>query len=92
VTAKGDITSLATEQLVHTKQGYVGKVTKEMMEILALLEEWEKSQFIMIEGAPGIGKSVLLREITYRWGKKQLLLFYFLMALTNSQNIYEITA
>ena len=35
-------------------------MTKEVMEILAPLEEWEKAQFIMIEGAPGIGKSVLL--------------------------------
>ena len=61
---KGDITSLATEQLVHTKLDdhaiRVSKVTKEVMETLAPLEEHEETQFIMIKGAPGIGKSVLL--------------------------------
>ena len=74
---KGDVTSLVTEQLVHTKlenhATHVGKVTKEVMEILAPLEENDNPQFILIEGAPGIGKSVLLREIAYRWGKQQLL-------------------
>ena len=48
-------------------------VTKELTEILALLEQSEDPQFILIEGAPGIGKSVLLKEIAYRWGNKQLL-------------------
>ena len=40
---KGDVTSLATEQLVHTKLDnhapHVSKVTKEMKKILAPLEE-----------------------------------------------------
>ena len=35
----------------------------------------------MIEGAPGIGKSVLLREIAYRWGKQQLLQTFTLLLL-----------
>ena len=39
----------------------------------------------MIEGAPGIGKSVLLCEIAYRWGKQQLLqTFTLLLAVTIS--------
>ena len=90
---KGDVTSLATEQLVHTKLDdhtpHVSKVTKEVMEILVPLEECEvvpleeceDSRFIMIEGAPGIGKSVLLREIAYRWGKQQLLQKFTLLLL-----------
>ena len=49
------------------------RVTKEIEEILAPLDENTESAFILIEGAPGIGKSILLKEIAYRWGKKQLL-------------------
>ena len=82
---KGDFTSLAIEQLGHTKLDdhapHVSKVTKEVMEILAPLEECKEPQFIMIEGAPGIGKSVLLREIAYRWGKQQLLQTFTLLLL-----------
>ena len=82
---KGDVTSLATEQLVHTKLDdhaqHVSKVTKEVTKILAPLEERKEPQFIMIEGAPGIGKSVLLREIAYRWGKQQLLQTFTLLIL-----------
>ena len=87
---KGNVTSLATEQLVHTKLDHraphVSKVTKEVMEILAPLEEQEEPQFIMIEGAPGIGKSVLLREIAYRWGKQQLLQTFTLLLLVCLRN------
>ena len=49
------------------------KVTKEIAEILAPLETNDDPQFILIEGAPGIGKSLLLKEIAYRWGIRQIL-------------------
>ena len=49
------------------------KATKEIVEILAPLEEGKQSCFILIEGAPGIGKSVLLKEIHYKWANKELL-------------------
>ena len=49
------------------------KATKEIEDILAPLEEGKQSCFILIEGAPGIGKSVLLKEITYKWATKELL-------------------
>jgi len=76
---KGDVTA---EQLVCNKQtSYATKVTKNISEILAPLEKSSDSQFIMIEGAPGIGKSVLLREIAYRWGKQQLLQKFSLLLL-----------
>ncbi|XP_065918942.1 protein NLRC5-like [Dysidea avara] len=82
---KGDVTSLATEQLVHTKLDnhapHVRKATKEVTKILAPVEEREEPQFILIEGAPGIGKSVLLCEIAYRWGKQQLLQTFTLLLL-----------
>ena len=48
-------------------------ITKEMMDILAPLENNNEPQFIMIDGAPGIGKSVLLCEIAFMWGKQKIL-------------------
>ena len=57
------------------------RATKEIEEILAPLENNTKSAFILIEGAPGIGKSVLLKEIAYKWGDKQLLKKYELVLL-----------
>ena len=48
-------------------------ITKELTDILAPLEQSNGPQFILIEGAPGVGKSMLLEEIAYRWGNKQLL-------------------
>ena len=48
--------------------------TKEIEEILTPLEKNnESAAFILIEGAPGIGKSVLLKEIAYKSSKKQVL-------------------
>ena len=44
-------------------------------------ENSEKPRFILIEGAPGIGKTVLLKEIAYRWGKKLLLQNFELVLL-----------
>ena len=55
--------------------------TKEIEEILAPLEKSNESAFILIEGAPGIGKSVLLNEISYRWANKQLLQKFELVLL-----------
>ena len=82
---KGDITSLTTEQLVHTKLDdhamCISKVIKEVIEILASLEEREEPQFIIIEGTPNIGKSVLLNEIACRWGRQQMLQTFTLLLL-----------
>ena len=55
--------------------------TKEITDILAPLENNTEPSFILIEGAPGTGKSVLLKEIAYRWGKKQLLQRFELVLL-----------
>ena len=78
----GDIGNIAVEQsgIRHAKLGSHKKFEKALEnsrttkeEILAPLEESKKSCFVLIEGAPGIGKSVLLKEIAYRWGNKKLL-------------------
>ena len=57
------------------------RATKEITEILAPLEMGKESAFILIEGAPGIGKSVLLKEISYRWANKELLQQFELVLL-----------
>ena len=49
------------------------KVTKEVVEILAPMQTSSDPQFFLIEGAPGIGKSFLLKEMAYRWGKQEIL-------------------
>ena len=56
------------------------KATKEIAEILAPLEK-NNPAFMLIEGAPGIGKSVLLKEISYRWANKELLQKFELVLL-----------
>ena len=52
-----------------------GKVTKSISEWLAVLETAESDQpnTILIEGAPGMGKSILLKHIAYLWATKELL-------------------
>ena len=57
------------------------KATKEIKDILYPLEKGKESAFILIEDAPGIGKSVLLKEISYRWANKELLQNFELVLL-----------
>ena len=76
----GKVASVTSDKLI-VKHDIQGRATKEIEEILAPLEKNEGSSFILIEGAPGIGKSVLLKEIAYRWGNKQLLKTFELVLL-----------
>ena len=64
------------------------KVTKEISDILVPLENCLvplenccSHKTILIKGSPGIGKSVLLAEIAFRWSKSQLLTKYILVFL-----------
>ncbi|XP_065918252.1 nucleotide-binding oligomerization domain-containing protein 1-like isoform X2 [Dysidea avara] len=59
----------------------VSKITKQLVDILAPLEENSDPQFILVEGLPGIGKSLLLKEILYQWSIKQLLQSFKLVLL-----------
>ena len=93
-----DITSLANNQSVSKHRPRLDSneslqevldsstVTKELTEILAPLEQSKDPQFILIEGAPGIGKSMLLKELAYRWGNKQLLKTFKLVLLLSLRN------
>ena len=55
------------------KMSDTSRATKEIEEILAPLEKGKESAFVLIEGAPGIGKTVLLKEIAYKWANNELL-------------------
>ena len=48
-------------------------VTEKVSDILISFETSSDPQFILIEGAPGMGKSLLLKEIAYRWSIRQIL-------------------
>ena len=64
--------TLGGHQKFH-KMSDTSRATKEIEEILAPLEKGNESAFILIEGAPGIGKTVLLKEIAYKWANNKLL-------------------
>ena len=60
----------------HDKLGEAlkaSKVTTDISEILAPLEVSDKAQTILIEGAPGIGKTILLKHIAYSWAEQGML-------------------
>ena len=49
------------------------KATTDISEILAPLEVSDTVQTILIEGAPGIGKTILLKHIAYNWAENTML-------------------
>ena len=60
----------------HDKLGdalKASKATTDISEILAPLEVSDKAQTILIEGAPGIGKTILLKHIAYSWAEQGML-------------------
>ena len=77
-TMKGNI-----EQYLSTT---ISKTTKDLQEVLSQLEQPSNigPRTLLVEGSPGIGKSVLLKEISYLWASNQLLTksdFLFLLHL-----------
>ena len=63
------------------------KPTKEVTDILAPLETSDDPQFILIEGAPGIGKSFLLKHIAYLWGIQKSLQKFKLVLLVRLRDL-----
>ena len=59
------------------------KATTDISEILAPLEVSDKAQTILIEGAPGIGKTILLKHIAYSWAEQGMLQKYNLVLLVH---------
>ena len=64
-------TDLYHESLQQFFNGSI--ITKDVATILSPFDKNDKPCFILIEGPPGIGKSLLLKEIAYRWGKNEIL-------------------
>ena len=64
-------TDLYHESLQQFFNGSI--ITKDVATILFPFDKNDKPCFILIEGPPGIGKSLLLKEIAYRWGKNEIL-------------------
>lgn len=62
------------------------KLAKGIGPIIAPLEKQEKRVCILIEGEPGMGKSVLLSEIAYLWAKKLILQHNKLVILISLQD------
>ena len=71
---------------------YNSNCTKKVAEILTPLEISDGQKFVLIEGAPGIGKSVLLKHIAFQWGKKILLKTYKILLLVclRDPNIWKL--
>ena len=65
------------------KMSDTSRMTKEIEEILTPLEKCKESTFILVEGAPGIGKTVLLKEIAYKWANRELLKKFELVLLVH---------
>ena len=63
------------------------KTTKDLQEVFSQLEQPSDSQHqrsILVEGSPGVGKSILLKHIAYLWANGELLTnthFLFLLHL-----------
>ena len=66
------------------------KATKSISDIFTFVTSTSKSKMVLIEGAPGIGKTVLSKEIAFQWANNKmlnsikLLLLVFLRNLKNN--------
>ena len=60
-------------------------ITNQLVHILAPLQD-DDPQFILVEGLPGIGKSLLLQQIACEWGKGKLLQKFLLVILIQLRN------
>ena len=70
----------------HDKLGEAlkaSKTTTNISDILALIEINDKPKTIIIEGAPGIGKTILLKHIAFNWAKQTVLQKYELVLLVH---------
>ena len=57
------------------------KLSKDIKEIFAPGEDGQEPHSILIEGAPGIGKTILSKEISVQWANGKLLVNTFLVFL-----------
>ena len=58
---------------VHKYSHINANMTKNISDIFLISDGSSVDLHILIEGAPGIGKTVLAKEISYQWAKMELL-------------------
>jgi len=57
------------------------KVTKNVADILESFDQCDNPQTILVEGAPGIGKSILMKHIAYCWAEEEVMKKFQLLLL-----------
>ena len=62
------------------------RVTESITKILTSLDTHKGPKLLLIEGAQGMGKTILLKEIAYKWANNELLMTYKLVFLINLQD------
>ena len=77
-TRSGDIDKIMSSSHLLFSQS---KTSKDIMEIFAAGEEGQEPHSILIEGSPGIGKTVLSKELSFQWAKGLLLVNEILVFL-----------
>ena len=86
-----------TETVIQRDHGNVyGKITESISDLFALFEKLTHSPYIfLIEGAAGIGKSTLCKEIALQWANKNILqneelLFLLFMCDPETKNLMTV--
>ena len=68
---KGDVSRLSSVDSKYTETHT--KATKSVSDIFSFIIHTSSSKILLIEGAPGIGKTVLSKEIAFQWATNKLL-------------------
>ena len=77
-TRSGDIDKIMSSSHLLFSQS---KTSKDIREIFAAGEEGKEPHGILIEGSPGIGKTILSKELSFQWAKGLLLVNEILVFL-----------
>ena len=78
VTLSGDIDKIVSSSHLLFSQS---KTSKDIKEIFAASEEGQERRSVLIEGPPGIGKTVMSKEISVQWANGLLLVNEILVFL-----------
>ena len=82
----GSVQSGRFHSIQNSHQSDNSKKSKQLVDILVPLQDSDSAQFILIEGLPGIGKTMLLNEIAYNWATQQFLQKFKLVLLIQLRN------
>ena len=74
---------------LHKYSHVNANITKNISDIFLISDGSSIDLHILIEGAPGIGKTILAKEIAYQWAHRQLLTFKKLLLLVFLRECHE---